>query len=186
MPLEDSPPLVKVHLYGILAEKYGTPHEFGIRTPVEAVRALDANFPGFVADFKRYERYIIIADDDEQREGDEAAYLPVSHDLHLIPQIEGQAFIGAAIFTALIPGIGTFTATLLGTLLFAGIAIGLSFLLRPKKKEQKEEPKDESYAFSGPENVAEQGVAVPLVYGRVFVGSVVVSAGMSVAEIPIT
>jgi len=35
-----------------------------------------------------------------------------------------------------------------------------------------------SYYFNGPVNVAEQGNCVPLVYGRVRVGSVVVSSGM--------
>lgn len=178
-------PLVKVHLYGTLAEKYGTPHEFAISTPREAVWALDANYPGFYKELIKVERYAIIADDDV-RDGDAAAELTFSRELHLIPKIEGQAFVGAMAVTALFGITGT-AATILGGLLITGVMIGLSLLLRPSQPEQKTEDdkKDESYAFSGPENVTEQGAAVPLIYGRVFTGSVVISAGLSVADVAI-
>lgn len=186
LPLER--PLVKVHLYGALAEQFGTPHEFAISTPREAVRALDANFPGFYRELIKVERYVIIADDD-LRDGDAAAFLTFKHDLHLIPKIEGQASLGALAIGSLFGIAATSTvATVLGGLLVTGIVIGLSMLLRPSQPEQKTEDnkKDQSYAFSGPENVTEQGAAVPLIYGRVFTGSVVISAGLSVADVAIT
>lgn len=180
-------PLVKVHLYGALAAKFGTPHEFAISTPREAVRALDANFPGFYRELVKVERYAIVADDDV-RDGDGAADLTLSRDLHLVPKIEGQAFLGPALITAIFPAITGTAASILGGLLVAGIAFGLSMLLKPKQPEQKtEDPnKDNSYAFTGPENVTDQGAAVPLIYGRVFTGSVVISAGLSVADVAIT
>ena len=40
----------------------------------------------------------------------------------------------------------------------------------------------DSYVFTGPENVAAQGAAVPVIYGRCFTGSVVVSAGISTGD----
>lgn len=178
-------PLVKVHLHGALAEKYGTPHEFAIRTPREALRAFDANFPGFKADFVKFDdRYIIVADGD-LRDGDVAADLTLANELHLIPKIDGQApLIGLGV-TALFPAITGTAATIIGSVILTGIMIGLSLLLKPKAKDKEDEKKDESYAFSGPENVTQQGVAVPLIYGRVFAGSVVISAGLSVSEVAI-
>jgi predicted phage tail protein len=177
--------MVGVHLYGPLATKYGHRHEFLISSPREAVHALDANFPGFLADFARCERYLIIADDDP-REGEFAATAPASHDIHLCPQVEGGAFLGAALVGALFPAIaGTTTATIIGGVLFAGLMLGVSLLFSPKPetKVSDDTAKDENYSFSGPENVTIQGVAVPLVYGRVHCGSVVVSAGLEIGEL---
>ena len=177
---------VTVHLHGVLAEKFGALHAFEISTPREAVRALDANYPGFLNEFKKYEQYFLVADD--QQRGDEEVEFPVFRELHIAPKIEGQAPLGAMLITALIPTISATMATILGSLLVAGVLIGLSLLLRPKKKEKEEkvEAKDDSFAFSGPENVTDQGVAVPLIYGRVYTGSVVISAGLSVADVAIT
>jgi predicted phage tail protein len=180
----ENQPLVKVHLYGDLAELYGPEHQFAIRSPREAVLALDANYPGFARRFIEHERYIVIGDGDV-RDGEMAA-LNVAEEVHFIPMVEGRAFLGAALFTWL--GFGALASQILGTLLFLGIAIGLSFLLKPKQPEQKEteDKKDESFAFSGPENVTAQGVAVPLIYGRVWAGTVVISAGLDVTDVPIT
>lgn len=40
-----------------------------------------------------------------------------------------------------------------------------------------------SYSFSGVQNVSRQGVPVPVVYGEVIVGSIVVSAGISTEKV---
>jgi predicted phage tail protein len=175
--------LVDIHLHGPLADKYGDHHRFAIRTPHEAVRALDANFPGFIRDFAAHRIYHIHADGD-WRDGAFAADAPVSRELHLVPQIEGRAFLGIALVGALFPSIaGTFAATLIGSALFLGVMVGLSFLFRPKTPEKKGEDRNEGFAFTGPENVVTQGAAVPLVYGKVHAGSVVVSAGLEVADL---
>lgn len=188
MPLEQQPPLVKVNLHGILAAKYGASHEFAIRTPREAVWALDANFPGFYREFVKQERYIIVADD-ELRDGDSAAEITFARELHLVPKIEGQdpITLAATAITWATGGViaGT-AATIIGGILVVGILFGLSMLLRPKQEDKEDEAKDESYAFTGPENVTTQGAAVPLIYGRVFCGSVVISAGLSVSDVAIS
>ena len=41
----------------------------------------------------------------------------------------------------------------------------------------------ESNSFSGIVNTTRQGVAVPIAYGRVFVGSAVISAGLDVDQV---
>ena len=40
-----------------------------------------------------------------------------------------------------------------------------------------------SYSFSGIQNVSRQGVPVPIIYGEVFTGSIVVSAGINTEEV---
>ena len=170
--------LATIHLHGPLGERFGERHQFAVATPIEAVQALDANYPGFLAAFAQHKHYALYADG-HWRDGDEAAGQPFSRELHICPMIEGRAFLGAALVGALFPAIaGTAMATIIGGVLFAGLLLGLSFLLTPKVPKTEMDEKDENYAFTGPENVTGQGAAVPLVYGRVHAGSVVVSAGL--------
>lgn len=169
--------LVAVHLYAGLAEKYGALHYFAIRTPTEAVAALDANYPGFITDFKEHEHYALLVDGDWRVE--EQCHFPISKEVHFCPMIEGRAFLGALAIGAIFPAIaGTATATILGGLLVSALMFGISLLLAPKQKKNSGTTTDDNYAFSGPENVTEQGAPVPLIYGRVHAGSVVVSAGL--------
>jgi len=88
----------------------------------------------------------------------------------------GGAFGGAVTFGA----IGS-----LGAALLLG---GISQTLAPTPRvdgygaRADERP---SFLFNGPVNVGAQGVAVPVVYGRMRVGSVVVSAGLTTENIPV-
>jgi predicted phage tail protein len=116
--------------------------------------------------------------------------------------ILGVLIIGAAI--AFAPGVGiglaaktgTFAAGMAqaaflgisyGTIALFGATIalsGLALMLAPTPKignygDREKEP--QSLMFNGPVNTREQGGAVPLVYGEMIVGSVMISAGL-VAE----
>ena len=115
----------------------------------------------------------------------------------------GAVFIGASF---LFPGAGLFgsgmgvfgplnpatisTLTSIGTGLSA---IGASLVLGgianiispvPKPPGPAEAPTQlESNSFSGIANTSRQGVPVPIAYGRVFVGSAVISAGLDVDQV---
>jgi predicted phage tail protein len=132
-------------------------------------------------------------------------------DLHIVPVVEGQggrggAFakiaIGLAIvaggffFAPAIAGLGATALSIGGTSLLtygnivaigAAVALtGVAQLLSPTPKPRVgREPTDkrESFLFNGPENVVTQGGAVPLVYGRARVGSVLISAGLTAEQI---
>lgn len=176
--------LVDIHFHGPLAEKYGAHHRLSVMTPREAVHAMNANYPGFLADFAQHERYGVLVDDD-WRDGEDAAILPCSKTIHFYPVIEGNVPLVAMGLTAAF-GLGATAATIVGSLLVLGLMVGLSFLFKPKQPKKEKEEKDESYAFSGPENVTGQGVAVPVIYGRVYAGSVVVSAGQDTVDVETT
>ena len=47
----------------------------------------------------------------------------------------------------------------------------------------KEAARLESFSFSGIVNTSQQGMPVPIVYGRAFVGSAVLSSGLDVAQL---
>jgi predicted phage tail protein len=169
--------LVAVNLHGSLGEQFGRIHHFAVRSPREAVQAMDANYPGFLREFAKNPEYWIVCDGD-LRSGEHAGVLPVSKEMHFVPKVEGNQFIGPMLVGAVFPSLaGTLGAQIIGGLLMSALFIGLSMLIAPKKKDD-DEKKTENYAFTGPENVTGQGVPVPLVYGRVFAGSVVASAGL--------
>lgn len=177
--------MIRVVLHGPITEKFPVEHNFAIRNPREAVAALDANYPGFWAEFVKHERWHIVADGD-LRDGDFAAQMPVSRELHFYPMVEGNSFLLLPALAAI--GITGTAATIIGGLLVAGLLFGISYFLRPKKPDDQpaETKNNDSFGFTGPENVTDQGVAVPIIYGNVMAGSVVISAGLETVEMAIT
>jgi len=179
--------MTAVYLYGQLADKYGAMHEFDIQTPSEAIRALSANYDEFWVDFHKYKEYYLIVDGEEVA-GDDVATLPVSRDIHIAQKVEGSG-IETALAGAIAGwlGVSTTVASIISAVVMTAVMIGVSMLLSPKppKMSRADKPKDDSYLFSGPENVTEQGVAVPIIYGQVYTGSVVISAGLDTGEEPI-
>jgi len=89
----------------------------------------------------------------------------------LIQTIVGLALVIASPFTGgatMAPGIGL-------------LASGAAQLLSPQAKGlgTMEKPENRpSYSFNGPVNTTAQGGAVPLLYGRMIIGSAVISAGI--------
>jgi len=84
-------------------------------------------------------------------------------------------------------GIGTVGTAFVGlgaTLVLGGIAQ----LISPQPdisalQRGKEAARLESFSFSGIVNTSQQGMPVPIVYGRAFVGSAVLSSGLDVAQL---
>ena len=77
-------------------------------------------------------------------------------------------------------------AALAASAVYAGgflILSGVAQMLSPVPKPPKEASKLESNSFSGIGNTTRQGIPVPIAYGRVFVGSAVVSAGLDVDQV---
>jgi len=109
----------------------------------------------------------------------------------------GVGLIAAAIITGGIAsagvtlggfmGIGTVGTIVVGigaSLILSGVAQMISPTPKPPGlREQNDAIRLESNAFSGIVNATRQGVAVPIAYGRVFAGSVVLSAGLDVDQV---
>lgn len=182
--------LTTVKLLGPLGQRFGREFTLDINSPREAMQLLAVNLAGF-------EQHLI--DSHEQGMGyrvvdhrglawsgdrteDELDYPVGQAVLIIVPAIYGSggplfrilagvALIGVGLFTGFVP------LALVGASLVLG---GISQLLspNPSNKEGKR-----SYFFNGPVNTTNQGNPVPLCYGRLIVGSHVISAGITLDKI---
>ena len=80
--------------------------------------------------------------------------------------------------------LGAAASNIIGSIGIGLALTGISTLLTPTTQLSTGTDSDfdprKSYSFSGIQNVARQGVPVPIIYGEVLVGSIVVSAGIDV------
>jgi predicted phage tail protein len=112
------------------------------------------------------------------------------------------AGIGLIALAVLVPGIGGgVAATIFGTafssvsLAIGGIGVSLALggvaqLISPTPsfsnsgtERGKEAARFESFTFSGITNTVQQGLPVPIVYGRAYIGSAVISSGLDVDQL---
>ena len=154
----------KVFLHGELGDSLGKEWDLEIDSVQEIFCAIQANtnkFTKFLADNSEKFKYYTFQVDDEYLKSKEEleSNLPKNaKNIHIMPQVAGGDPV--SILTAILVSVAT------------GLIMQALFK-PPKAKEQKE---TRSYLFGGTQNVAAQGIPVPLGYGRLRVGSAVVSA----------
>lgn len=196
-------------LLGELGRRYGRRHVLDVKTPAEAVRALCANFHDFAAFLSSSNernvgyRVINVRDDVKLDE----LHHPAGRRITIAPVIAGAGgknpftaiLIGAAIIgAAFLTGGASLAASgfLVGgitTTFWGGVAVsigaslvigGVSQLLAPQPKAPSpQEDQPPSYTFDGAVNTTAQGQPVPVGYGRMIVGSAVISAGLTTEDI---
>ena len=200
--------LRKIKLYGQLAEFIGHKEfEVKVHSITQAVSFLIHNFPEIESYMspKYYQVKIGNYDIDES----ELAYPIGQEDIHFIPTISGAGrglgkvllgavLIGAAFFVpqglALSKGIGigfgfAKAGALAKGLVYVGASLvlqGVSELLFPLPEPQKfssEEDPQLSFNFSGVQNTSRAGTPVPIVYGEIITGSVVISAAIDTNQV---
>jgi predicted phage tail protein len=98
------------------------------------------------------------------------------------------SIFGATAATAGTAGALTTIATSLSLIGASLILGGVAQLIAPQPKMSslergKEAARLESFSFSGIVNTSQQGLPVPIIYGRAFVGSAVLSSGLDVAQL---
>jgi predicted phage tail protein len=197
-----------IHLYGFLADKFEPKYTLDVQTPAEAIRLLEANYPGQFANAMKDKWWRISRRATGPCMHECELHMPTAaNEFHIEPITQGGfkaifgLFLGGtglgSIFTPLgLPVLGGGGAGVLG---FGGalggfgkIAIGLALLgvlalisgaLSPKEEQKTEEDEKSSFLFNGPVNQSSQGGPVPVVYGRVIVGSTVISGGIKVEDI---
>lgn len=188
-------------LLGELGKRYGRKHMLDVKSPAEAVRALCANFKDFAAfvsaSADRNVGYRVLNKREEV--GEDELHNPASQRITLAPVVAGaggtvgKILLGAALIAAsfLVPGLGAvalFGTTTLATVAFSvGVSLalgGIAQMLAPQPKfDGPQEEQQPSYVFNGAVNTSAQGQPVPVGYGRMVVGSAVISAGISVEDI---
>jgi len=106
-------------------------------------------------------------------------------------------FPGAGLFGSGFGVFGPLAPATIGTLTTVGTALsavgaglvltGVSQIISPTPPsglELKEANRIQNFSFSGITNTSQQGLAVPIAYGRLFVGSAVISSGLDVDHSP--
>lgn len=191
--------LKTIRLYGDLGRRFGRVHHLAVKNVAEAVRALSILHHGF-------EAYLMNAKDRgvefAVRVGksivDKDGLLnPVgADDIRIAPIYKGskrgvlQTVVGVfmVVIGYVITGLSFGLAAPLGSAMIkmgvGMIAGGIIQMLTPVPKTDARDRKDDrtSYVFNGPVNVQSQGASVPVLYGELIIGSVVISAGISTAD----
>lgn len=186
--------LRRVRLYGALAKKFGREFHYDVNSPMEAVAALKATVPGFEAHMIEHSEPGYHVFTGRENIGVDQLEHPTNQVIRIVPAIVGakkagvlQVILGivlvvVGLFTWW--GDGTATIQLGVSLILSGVAQMLFAPPKPKQAAEREDPSNRpSYSFDGPVNTAQQGNAVQVGYGRLIVGSQVISAGLYVSSI---
>lgn len=187
--------MARIVLHGIAEERHGGPYSMDVGSVTEAVRALSFQVPGFQDTLKEGDWVVKRGDVALDHEGLEIAVGSDSK-IHVMPAIAGAgngsgkviagaALIALAWWNPMAWGAAAMSLGAVG----GGLAMaGAAMMVTPTPETEPYEESEEntqSFHFNGPVNVNKQGVPVPLVYGRTFTGSVVVSAGVKAEDIPV-
>ncbi len=191
-------PLRTIRLYGKLGAQFGRVHRLAVASTAEAVRALCFLLPGF-------ERELMTSRDrgiayacflgKTNISRDELSLSGGSEDIRIAPVLVGSKAAGALQFIlgavlAVVGYIGTVAGQAYGgaawgpALIKMGSAMmlgGVVQLLSPQQAGMSAADKADnqaSYNFNGPVNTVAQGNPVPVLYGRLIVGSAVISGGI--------
>jgi predicted phage tail protein len=183
-----------IRLYGKLGARFGRVHRLAVESTAEAVRALCALLPGFEREMMtsrdRGIRYACFLG--SRNIGKEELTLSGGRDdIRIAPVVAGakrggilQTIIG---ITLIVAGVMVGIGNPLGLALVAsGVAMTLGGVIQMLAPQQAVKAGDSdgnggSYNFTGAVNTTAQGNPVPVLYGRMIVGSAVISAGI-VAE----
>ena len=203
--------LRKLKLYGELAEFVGH-KEFQIQVDslAKAVSFLVNNFPQ--VEKYMNPQYYQVKVGNYSIDQEEIHYPIGQEDIHIVPVIAGagsgglgKVLLGAALiggaflFTPLTAGSffspivapGSFAAAmpitkaalaLGGALVLSGVSDMLFPVPKPKEFKSEQDPQL-SFSFSGTQNTSRAGTPVPIVYGEIVTGSVVISGAIDTQQV---
>jgi len=189
--------LRKIKLYGELADCIGFKTlEAEVNNIAQTISFLIHNFPQAESHIAANEYTVFI--DDWNVDEKELTHPAGQGTVKIIPVIAGAggdnatriilgaALIGAAIVAPAISIAGFSLAGFAGNIGLALTIEGIAGLLTPEETiEESEQDPRRSFSFSGIQNTSRgaAGVAVPVIYGEVLTGSVVISAGIDTVQV---
>tara|TARA_B100001094_G_C18153001_1_gene784796 strand:- start:1254 stop:1835 length:582 start_codon:yes stop_codon:yes gene_type:complete len=190
--------LNKIKLYGRLARFIGErSFEAEVTTPAQAIRFLLANFPKLEKHMMEQNYCVKIGNYDI--DSSELEHPVGKQEIKIIPVVTGsrgltKVLIGAVIVGAVIATGGVGAIGLAGGTGFLGVAgnIGVYMALSgaaemltpvPKPPGVSDDPQSVNFSFNGVQNTSRAGAPIPVVYGEIFTGSLVVSAGIDTVQL---
>ena len=206
--------LIKVKLLGELGRKFGRSYEFDVKSPKEVISALSYQLEGF-RDYMihAHENGIGFRLVDDDPEGlDYPELMMGCKQLIIAPVLSGASALGRILFGVALISVAILSsgagfaglafasqvttggaAAIAGNLaaLAGNIGIGLALsgvaqLLTPSPKTPKEREKRDSFLFDNASETSNQGLPVPLLYGRFLASSpLVISSSISTVGVPV-
>lgn len=187
--------LLTFELYGELGEKFGKRFELQCSSVREGMGILSANFKNFrkhMIDSSGWlQGYEVWAGDTPLSSSETDLAKHRSGVIKVIPVVKGASANARIIIGAILVIYGVWygnkDAVMMGAALVAG---GIAEKLSPKVRVDPQQDlgdidKATSYIFSGPANNIRQGVPVAIGYGRMFIGSSVISSAVSTVDTPV-
>lgn len=186
----------KIRLLGDIAKDYKADWLLDVQTPSEALRAINANRPGFLAECDEGNYIAVLVneknpDNSRQVNVDNGLDVWGSEVLFVVPKINGDG----ALLVALVAG-AAFAATTAGMIIAFVINIAISIAISMIASlisgtpdgfgsNDTEAPENKpSYLFNGVVNTAKQGHRIPIGYGQMLVGSMILSSRINTKDIP--
>lgn len=191
-------------LEGSLAQ-FGGPFTFDVASVQEAVHALTSQIKGTYRAIRQGE-FLVFADDVQLEEDETCFDLGSVSRIRIIPVPTGSKNQGVfkVILGVALLGVGFAVGTsglglgALGTIsqstfftMGAGMLLsGVGMMISPSPSmsvgDNEKADNKTSYLFNSAVNICEEGNVVPVVYGKAYCGSIVVSSGQSVDDVDIT
>lgn len=194
--------LRRIKLYGALAKFVGQRVlEADVATAAEAVRFLLANWPALEQHMADQHYSVRVG---TYALGEDELHDPAGQqEISISPVIAGAGTVGRIILGAALIGLsfipGLQAAAIFGSKLTVGglllttgaslVLGGVAQLLAPVPRVNvgagSDSPQDprSTFNFSGIQQTSRQGVPVPIAYGKVLVGSVIISAGVDTVQV---
>lgn len=185
--------MVNVRFYGSL-KQFGTEFRLDCKTPAEVVQALTSQIPK-LRQFIQQGLFTVRVGreylDNRYLEHGLNQHLKDDATVHFTPVLKGSKKAGLfqTIVGAVMVVVGAFTSWAGGAALIAGgiglMAGGVAQMLTkmPSMSTGKDVEKKQSTSFSNLSNMAAQGRPMPLAYGRIRVGSLIISQGVETMDI---
>lgn len=185
--------MVNVRFYGSL-KQFGTEFRLDCKTPAEVVQALTSQIPK-LRQFIQQGLFTVRVGreylDNRHLEQGLNQHLKDNSTVHFTPVLKGSKKAGLfqTIVGAVMVVVGAFTSWAGGAALIAGgiglMAGGVAQMLTkmPSMSTGKDAEKKQSTSFSNLSNMAAQGRPMPLAYGRIRVGSLIISQGVETMDI---
>lgn len=204
--------LSKITVYGRLARFLGQrTFEAEINSSIDAIKFLLANFPKLQSHMIAQNYCVKVGNYEiNDKELDmpigqqQIKIIPVVTGAKdpLTRFITGAVIVGAIVVTGGAAGVGLgatgfglttgATATFATTALSIAGNIGLYMVLSgaaemltpvPKPPAVSDDPQSVNFSFNGVQNTGRAGVPIPVIYGEIFTGSLVVSAGIDTVQL---
>ena len=194
---EEEKGLRKIKVYGRLAELVGWHVSYAdVKNMKDVYKYLVCNYPEIEPHLKQ-NMYRITINNDVIKTKDELL-INSECEIRMIPIVSGAWFWIAAAFigggAAAAASSVAIVATLGSVLLTTGVSMavsGVTNMLFPQQQPTvgdvpsglSETDARVNYSFNGIQNVSRSGVCIPLIFGEVFCGSIVVSSGTDTAPV---